>query len=341
MRYMKQKNNSEYEDISLDIDVSESEVDIESELALEFGVSTPVQEKKSPLASVLSVRGLIACACAVVFVVCMVILVGRLIDYRKTDLIYKTLAEDMFREVTDEKSVISISAGYSPSPSLNDYNTTLTLGKSEGEMSENTAAVDIHYARIRAKLEQIKAQNSDIIGWIRIEGTEVNYPVVVGDDNDYYLTHAYNGEYLRSGTIFADYQNSPTSVYDNRNTVLYGHNMANGSMFATVKKYFRDPDMLNTTEIYFYGFDGVYVYEPIMLLDTDSSFYYYQVYFFGRGEYEHFLSNMLENATYKKDVTLNGDDKLLTLSTCTNRTVTGRYVLQARLVRVENSQKGQ
>ena len=340
MKYIKRKNNAEYEDVSLDAELSDGELDVESDLALEFGSAAPVQRKKSSLASMLSVRGIIVCACAVVFVVCMVILVGRLIDYKRTDEIYKTLAEDMFREVTDEKSILSLSAGYSPSPSLNDYNTALTLGKSEGEMSENTAVVDIHYARIRAKLEQIRAQNPDVIGWIRIEGTEVNYPVVVGDDNDYYLTHAYNGEYLRSGTIFADYQNSPTSVYDNRNTVLYGHNMANGSMFATVRKYFRDPDMLNTTEIRFYGFDGVYVYEPIILLDTDSSFYYYQIHFFGRGEYEHFLSNMLYYATYKKDVTLSGDDKLLTLSTCTNRTVTGRYVLQARLVRVENSQKG-
>lgn len=313
--------------------------DIESELAREFD-ERPLERKKKrqlSLSALLSVRGMIAGVCAVVLCVCAVILVGRVFGYNRTEQLYESLAADMFREPSGEASVLSASPVYTPVPTLNDYNTTLALGKSEGSVSENTAAVDIAYARIRAKLEQIKAVNDDIIGWIKIDGTEVSYPVVKGDDNEYYLTHAYNKEYLRSGTIMADFQCSPTSVYENRNTVLYGHNMANGAMFATVQKYFRDPDMLSETTIYFYGFDGVYVYEPVMLLDTDTAFYYYQVNFFGRGEYESFLSAMYSAANYKKDVSLTADDKLITLSTCTNRKVTGRYVLMARLVRIDNA----
>lgn len=317
---------------------SEDEYDIDRELAREF--NEPPTEKKAKkkldLSAFLSMRSIIGSALAVVCVVCVVILVGRMFSYNRTDRLYQALAEDMFREPTGEASVLSHSPSQSLVHTLNNYDTTLTLGKSEGETSENTAVVDIAYARIRAKLEQIKAINDDIIGWIKIDGTSVNYPVVLGEDNEYYLTHAYNGEYLRSGTIMADYQ-CFSSAFDNKNLVLYGHNMANGSMFATVQKYFRDPDMLHETTIYFYGFDGVYVYEPIMLLDTDTAFYYYQIHFFGRGEYENFLSAMYNAANYKKDVTLTSDDKLITFSTCTNRKVTGRYVLMARLVRVDNS----
>ena len=318
---------------------SDGGVELERELAREFD-EAPVQKKHRKMRSLsqlLTLRTMLVCVCAAVFCVCAVMLVGRVFGYNRTDERYQQLAEDMFREPTDDPSVLSVLSGYSPIPALNDYATTLTLGKSEGETSENTAAVDIAYARIRAKLEQIRAVNRDSIGWIRIEGPEVSYPVVKGADNDYYLTHAYNGEHLRSGTIMADYQCSPDSVYENKNTVLYGHNMANGAMFATVQKYFRNPDMMYETTIYFYGFDGVYVYEPVMLLDTDTSFYYYQIHFFGRGEYESFLSAMYSAANYKKDVTLSADDRLITLSTCTNRRVTGRYVLMARLVRVENT----
>lgn len=319
----------------------------DEELDIEFdSVSTEDTERESILErllafarSMFNLRGAVLLGCFVVFVVCAVMLVGRYIDFRRSDEIYDMLAQDMFGEVSDAPSVLSGGGSMGAMRPIYDYDTTLTLGKSEGELSENTQVIDIEYARIRAKLEQIRAICPDIIGWLKIDGTAINYPVVLGEDNEYYLTHAYNGEYLRSGTIFADYKNNK-SVYDNRNLVLYGHNMANGSMFAAVKKYFRNPDMLSSTEIYFYGFDGVYVYEPALLLDTDTSLYYYQIDFFGRGEYESFISKMIENAKYKREgLTLTADDKLITFSTCTNRTVSGRYVLQARLARVENSTK--
>ncbi|MBQ2863617.1 MAG: class B sortase [Clostridia bacterium] len=317
----------------------EDELDIEFDrVSAEDSESVSLRERaRAFLCSMFNLRGAVLLGCFVVFAVCAVMLVGRIIDFRRSDELYDMLAEDMFGEVSDAPSVLSGGSAMGAMRPIYDYNTTLTLGKSEGELSENTQVVDIEYARIRAKLEEIRSVNPDIIGWLKIDGTAINYPVVLGEDNEYYLTHAYNGEYLRSGTIFADCKNNK-SVYDNRNLVLYGHNMANGSMFAAVKKFFRDPSMLEGTEIYFYSFDGVYVYEPALLLDTDTALYYYQIDFFGRGEYEHFLTKMQENAKYKREgLSLTADDKLITFSTCTNRTVSGRYVIQARLSRVENS----
>ena len=226
-----------------------------------------------------------------------------------------------------------------PDPSLYDYATVISLGRSEGDVSENTAVVgDIHFTRIKAKLEEIRAQNPDILGWIQMDKTEINYPFVVGDDNNYYLTHAYNGEYLRSGTIFADYRCSKTSLLNNRNTVLYGHNMASGEMFAVLNYYKRRPEVF-TSNVVIYSFDGIYTYKPVLFLDTDSSFYYFQVKFGSDAEYEQYQDKLVKEAIWKDDYDLSASDRILTLSTCSNDSVTGRRVLIARLVSVEYKAK--
>lgn len=317
---------------------------LDSELDMEFGGGeatlvnaqngTKVRRGGS-IRSMLSIQNLILVVCVAVFTVCCIILIGRFFDYRRGDEIYKSLSDSIFREVSDDPSVISGLDIQSPQATLNNYSTTLSLGVSEGEIPENTTVIgDIHYARIRAKLEELRKTNEDIIGWIKIEGTQINYPVALGSDNEYYLTHAYNGEYLRSGTIFADYKNN-VPLSENYNTVLYGHNMANGAMFAGVKKFLNE-ELFNTAMIYFYTMDGVYVYEPVMLLETVASFYYFRVNFSSKRQYKLFLDQMYESAKLKKDVELTADDKLLSLSTCSNRVASGRYCLQARLVRIEN-----
>ena len=295
-------------------------------------------KKKRRLRSLLSVRLLIIIACFVTFVVCAVILVGRTLEYKHADDLYEKLAAEVFKEVSDEPSVISTMPSMLPTPILYDYETVLRLGKSQATITPSTGIIgDINYTRIRAKLEEMRAENPDIIGWIKVEGTVINYPLVLGNDNEYYLDHAYNGEYLRSGTIFADYRCSRASIYDNRNTVLYGHNMASGAMFALINDYARHPEIFEKL-IYIYTFDGIYVYEPVLMLDTDASFYYFQVRFGSDSEYESYLDRMEEKAVWKKEgVELSADDRLLSLSTCAALSVTGRRCLQARLLRVEYS----
>ena len=292
-------------------------------------------KKKISLKSIFNIRNLVIFVCMITFCVCVIILVGRWFDYKRSDDIYLTLSESIFKEVSDDPSVISTTSPMLPEANINNYDRTLWSGVSTGQIAESTAVTDIEYARIKAKLEELKAVNDDIVGWIKIDGTQVNYPVVIGDDNDYYLSHAYNGEYLRSGTIFVDYRSSAHAPTDNYNYVFYGHNMANGAMFATVKKFLKE-EMFNEKLIYYYTLNGVYVYEPFAMLNTDTSFYYYQIFFQSNDQYEAFLGRMLENSIFKKDVELTADDRIISLSTCNNSRVTGRYCLQARLIRVEN-----
>ncbi len=294
--------------------------------------SAPPKKRKLSLKSIFSIRNLLLLICIVTFSVCAVILFGRWFDYQRSDDLYLSLSEEMFKEVSNDPSLLATAPLFDPQPTVNNYNMILSSGVSLGEV-EPSKVINIEHARVKAKLEEIKRTNDDIIGWIRVEDTQINYPIVLGEDNDYYLTHAYNGEYLRSGTIFADYRNfaSPT---DNYNTVLYGHNMANGSMFAGVKKFLKEDFYLSHT-VTVYTFDGMYVFEPFAMLNTDTSIYYNRMFFNSGEQFGEFLNDMYSRSIFKKDIELGPNDRILTLSTCNNNRVTGRYALLAKLTKVE------
>ena len=316
---------------------------IDDELDLGFSEKEPEKPKKRLkrlFSRLLDIKNILLLVCILVFAVCVGLLVESFIDYRRSDDIYSSLSNELFGEVADFPSILSIPGRVTPEAPLNDYKTTLELGVSHGEIAANpNANIDVNYARIKAKLRELSEVNGDVYGWVRVEGTNINYPVVLGTDNEFYLSHAYNGEYLRSGTIFADYRSSRESVSNNWNTVLYGHNMANGTMFADVKGLLKDEEKFKSATVYLYTLDGVYVYEPFLLMNTVESFYYFQVYFRDGAEFEWFVSNMLENATMKTGAKITGNDKIITLSTCTNRASAGRVCFMARLVRVDHAQK--
>lgn len=83
--------------------------------------------------------------------------------------------------------------------------------------------------------EALQKENPDIAGWIRIEGTQINYPIVQGTDNDFYLNHDFNGGKNVSGAIYLDFESRKD--FEGRNNIIYGHNMKNGTMFKDVVKY--------------------------------------------------------------------------------------------------------
>lgn len=333
-------------DANIEYKMAEGKLDISSELdALDMDFvnneiteapATKKRKKKKANYSLIQICALFVCACC--FFASSAILIKNLIDYKRADSIYNSLSDSIFEKFSDIPSAIKPSAQYLPSAALNNYTLTLNSGSSGGNaIGEASTANDIQYTRIKAKLEELKKINRDIIGWIKIEDTDINYPVVWSNDNEFYLTHAYDGQYLRSGTIFSDMHNSSDSISKNYNTVLYGHNMANGAMFADVLK-FLDPEFFNSHNVIFYGFDGVYTFEPFTMLETGTDFFYYQTIFRSMPLYEEFLQKMYDNAKIKKEgITFSRDDRIISLSTCTNRYSTGRYCLQARLIKVDKA----
>lgn len=177
--------------------------------------------------------------------------------------------------------------------------------------------------------DQLLAINGDFVGWIYIPDTDVNYPIVQGSDNDYYLYRMFNKDYNAAGSIFMDCGNR--SDWSDYNTVLYGHNMKNGTMFADVESYRNQgyydahPTGLLLTEegnyelLFFAGYAA----------KTDSRAW--ELDFASQDAYEQWLQQAVGNSAFKSSVTPTAEDQVITLSTCTYDRTNARFVLLAVL----------
>ncbi|MGN1400126.1 MAG: class B sortase [Bacillus sp. (in: firmicutes)] len=173
--------------------------------------------------------------------------------------------------------------------------------------------------------------NPDTVGWISINGTEVDYPVVQTTDNDYYLTHNFNREEAKEGCIFMDYRNESMSL--GPHTILYGHHMRNGSMFHDLKKYENQDFLENHSYIEYRSVDGIlYRWQVFSSYITDLSFNYLQLDFASDEDYLSFLQTIRDKSQVTVDIDLSTEDQILTLSTCTYEVEDGRRVVHAKLV---------
>ena len=177
-------------------------------------------------------------------------------------------------------------------------------------------------------------KNPDTIGWIKVLGTDINYPVVQTNNNDFYLTHSFDKSYNKAGWIFADYINKNLKNNElEKNTIIYGHNRQNNSMFGTLSNVFKE-EWLSNKENHYINFSTLnnnMVWEVFSTYIIEKEEYYIQSNFSSNEEYISFLNTIKNRSTYKYDVNISKEDKILTLSTCTN-VGEGRTVLHAKLI---------
>ena len=178
--------------------------------------------------------------------------------------------------------------------------------------------------------------NSDICAWIRIDDTNIDYPVVIGKDNSEYLSIDYKKEFSTLGSIFLDYRNNRAFTDDY--SIIYGHNMRGDLMFADIKK-FNDATFFNShTSGKLYTTSGLYKIEIFCIVKVNAfsnDIYSLNIY---RNGYNSTLIDILnKSATYKRDINVTGKDKLLLLSTCAEAGSNNRFVLVARLKKVEKT----
>lgn len=191
----------------------------------------------------------------------------------------------------------------------------------------------------------LKAQNKDFKAWLAAPGANISLPVVQTTNNDKYLNTGFNGKWLSGGTAFLDSNNK--SAFSDMNTVIYGHNMRDGSMFGSIKNYKKLETFKKNPLIYVYTENENYVYKIYSVFLTsavksDDNGYVFAYNFINLSSSENFASFMQElklRSYYDTGVDYQEGDKLLTLSTC-DRTVmkNGRLVIVARLVR-ENEEE--
>jgi len=188
---------------------------------------------------------------------------------------------------------------------------------------------------MKAQLEEMKETVPDLYGWIKIDNTDIDYVMVQGPDNDYYLNMSPYKQWQEIGSIFVDYRNRKEVEHPyNYNIVIYGHNLTWGGMFHDVQKMFENEDVFRGSYIYIYTLDGIYVYQPFAVYEANAYYQYFRTHFDYPEEFVAFAEEMRGNSKYPVDVEFDGEDAMITLSTCTNTYVDGRYSLQAKLVQV-------
>lgn len=171
--------------------------------------------------------------------------------------------------------------------------------------------------------------NNDYEAWIYISGTKINYPIVQGTDNDFYLKHTFYKEPVFSASLFIDYRIE--SGAEGKNVIVYGHNMRDGSMFAALKKFRQKEFRQRHPSFSVYTSTGAYEYQVFASYTTSPDSDTYTVGFANDEEFMNYINivKTWSDTDYGVDVT--AEDKIITMSTCVNNDA-DRYVVHAKRI---------
>lgn len=210
-------------------------------------------------------------------------------------------------------------------------------GMYKDEVVEAQVGEETRYFKVLEQYKSLYHQNQNLIGWLKIADTIIDYPVMQTGDNDYYQNHNINLEEDRNGALFLDTDcdvKAPST-----NFIIYGHNMRSGKMFGSLdqyanEKFYRNHKTIQFDTIYEEGtYEVMYVFRSRVYQKDEVVFKYYQ--FIDAYSEEEFNSNMKEMAAislYDTGVTASYGDQLLTLSTCDYVEEDGRFVVVAKRV---------
>ena len=201
----------------------------------------------------------------------------------------------------------------------------------EAEVSDGVGYVD----KNRVSMKKLSDINSDLYCWLKVSFTTIDYPVVQTTDNDYYLKYSFEKKWSPSGAVFTDYRNS-RNILENRHLIIYGHNMLDNSMFQPLIDYSKREDYFRNGIIELITEDAMYYYEVFSANEEDPSSGYIKTDFETDEEYVEFLYEMKERSIFQKNVLLDENSKIITLSTCVNDVkVNRRFVVRGVLIAVK------
>lgn len=180
-------------------------------------------------------------------------------------------------------------------------------------------------------------KNKKLIGWLKIDDTIIDYPVMQTSNNEYYLDHNYNQEYDKNGSIFLD---KDCSIYPrSTNLIVYGHHMKSGKMFGQLQQYAKESygkkhGVIQFDSIYEKGtYQVMYVFRSQVYNEDDFVFKYYQfIDANSKEEFDSYMKEMAAISLYDTEVTADYGDSLLTLSTCDHSQEDGRFVVVAKKI---------
>lgn len=183
---------------------------------------------------------------------------------------------------------------------------------------------------IDVNFDNLKKINNDVVGWIKVNGTNINYPFVQSKDNKYYLTHSFSKSYNNAGWVFLDYRNNNIN---NRNTIIYAHGRTDKTMFGTLRKVLNN-GWINNTNNYVIKIstekeNSLWQIFSIYHIPTTND--YLQTEFKDEREYQRFLNILKNRSNHNFNTSITSNDTILTLSTCYNDSE--KMVVNAKLIK--------
>ena len=192
-----------------------------------------------------------------------------------------------------------------------------------------------YFLQCLEEIRKMKEQYPDFVGYIQIEGLDILYPIVQGKDNDYYLNHIINGVVNQRGEIYMDCRNDRNRVYNNRNVILYGHNLIDGTKFHNLQKY-KEADNFYSCPVTLITEEGIFTFTPFSFYQTNSTSMYDRLSFATDGLFKGFCDISQGMSMHESNIEFTGKETIITLSTCVTYGSSKRWCLQAVLTDVSH-----
>ncbi len=247
-------------------------------------------------------------------VVCAVVIIRNTLDSRAGERSYEMAAQV---------------AGLASPPASRPSGSTGEAGGAEepGKLAETE---EDHLAALAGvNLAALREVNPEVIGWLDIPGTNISYPLLQGENNNYYLKHTWEGESSSAGSIFMECTNPPD--FSNFNTILYGHKLRSGAMFAGLQRYEEEGYWKERPSVYVVDDGGLRRYDVFAAHAVGVQEIVYRLDLGTPERQEEFIAFCLARSVIDTGVTPEAGDKILTLSTCTGNGYSKRWVVQAVL----------
>ena len=267
------------------------------------------------------------------------LLLGGAYLLTKDDIAQKIAENDLAQ--FEPSASVQNALDYAPSESVTTTDTSVSETTSEegtttSETSETVPSIQENVLspeiceELMEQAQELQESYPDAIGWIYIPDTSINYPIMQGEDNDFYLTHGTDGRSLKCGCIELDYRCE--NRFQNNFNILYGHNMKNGSMFANVCR-FKEKDYYDSHPYgWVYTADSVYRLDFFSVAVTD----WHDEIYNGFRSLDEWTPHLKGISRIYEDVELTEQDRLVLLSTCSYEFKNARTVLTGRLVEMES-----
>lgn len=253
---------------------------------------------------------LIVFGLSLIVIVSAILLIKEINQYSESSNIYKDLENNVIKEKKIQSSI-------------------------ENEFTnDDINKIEDNFDNFFVDFDKLKEEAPNVVGWIMQENTSINYPIMQTDNNDYYLNRLYNDIQNKSGSIYMDYENS--SNFNDYNTIIYGHNMNDGAMFASLLEYQKQDYYDANKTMSLLTPDAKYIVEIFgaFIADTNEAGTEkspWNLKWEKYEDYSNWLTTMQNRSLINTNVIVSSGDKIITLSTCTP-TGKNRFIVMGKLV---------